>query len=70
MHGLLHVDRAMLPWMFPLALLLAVLAVAFAPTPVSGILGVVVFLVIGYVGVPLYYRRYRQGSDHRDRSPR
>jgi hypothetical protein len=64
---LLRVNKAVLPWLFPLALVLVVLAVAFAPSPVIGVLGVVVFLALGYVAVPLlYYRRYQRRSDRND----
>jgi len=44
------------PWLLPLIMVLAVLAAAFAPAAVSAALGVVVFAVLGFVGVPRYYR--------------
>jgi positive regulator of sigma E activity len=66
---MLRVNRAMLPWLMPLVMVLAVLAVAFAPPVVIAVLGVVVFAVLGFVGVPLYYRQYQQRSD-RDESAR
>jgi positive regulator of sigma E activity len=66
---MLRVNRAMLQWLMPLVMVLAVLAAAFAPPAVIAVLGVVIFAVLGYVGVPLYYRRYRQRSD-RDASAR
>lgn len=63
MNDLRRVNKAMLSWLFPLALLLVVLAVAFAPSPVIGVLGVVVSLALGYGVVPLYYLRYLQRRD-------
>jgi hypothetical protein len=66
MNGLLRGKSALLPWLFPLALLLVVLAVAFAPNAVTGGAGIVVFLALGYGGVALYYRRHQQRSDHDD----
>jgi hypothetical protein len=59
-------QKRTLPWLFPLALLLVVLAVAFAPNAVTGFVGIVVFLTLGYGGVALYYRRHQQRSDHDD----
>jgi positive regulator of sigma E activity len=47
----------MRPWLFPLAVLLVVVAVAFAPSPVIGAVGAVTFLALGYVVVPLYHLR-------------
>ena len=53
----------MLPWLFPLALVGAVLAVAFAPNWLVGVLGFLVFTALGWVGVPLYSRlRYRRSD--------
>jgi 4-amino-4-deoxy-L-arabinose transferase-like glycosyltransferase len=49
-----------LPWLFPLGLPVAVFAVAFAPTWLIGILGLVALALLGYGGVPLYWR-LRQG---------
>jgi hypothetical protein len=50
----------MLPWLFPLALLVLVAALAFAPVWITGLIGVVVFGMLGYGGVAWYYRRYQQ----------
>jgi hypothetical protein len=50
----------MLPWLFPLALLVLVVAIAFAPGWILGLIGVVVLGVLGYGGVAWYYRRYQQ----------
>jgi hypothetical protein len=50
----------MLPWLFPLAALVLVIAIAFAPGWVIGLIGVVLFGMLGYGGVAWYYRRYRQ----------
>jgi hypothetical protein len=43
-----------------LALLVLVVAIAFAPGWISGLIGIVVFLGLGYGGVACYYRRYQQ----------
>jgi positive regulator of sigma E activity len=69
MSDLLRDNKAMLPWLFPLALLLIVVAVALAPSPVVAAVAVVVLLAFGYLAVPLYYLRYRQRHD-RDDIPR
>jgi len=50
----------MLQWLFPLALLVLVVAIAFAPGWVTGLIGVVVFGMLGYGGVAWYYQRYQQ----------
>jgi len=50
----------MLPWLFPLALLVLVVAIASAPGWVTGLIGVVVFGMLGYGGVVWYYRRHQQ----------
>lgn len=47
-------------WLFLLLVLLVALVIAFAPGWVSGLIGVVVLLGLGYGGVALYYRRYQQ----------
>jgi hypothetical protein len=44
----------MLPWLLPLGLLIAVLVTAVANSVVLGIL----FLLVGWVGVPLAYKAY------------
>jgi len=46
MNDLLGAHKAMLPWLFPLTLVLIVVAVAFVPSPVLGAVGVVVFLAL------------------------
>jgi hypothetical protein len=53
-------------WLFPLALLLLVIVIAFAPGWVSGLILAVVLLGLGYAGVALYYRRYQEfhKNDH------
>jgi ABC-type phosphate/phosphonate transport system permease subunit len=58
----------MLPWLFPLALLLVVLVVAFAPGPVAIVLAVIAFVGLSYIGV-LYYQWYlqRQRDGNADR---
>jgi len=66
MNDLLGAHKAMLPWLFPLTLVLIVVAVAFVPSPVLGAVGVVVFLALGYVVVPLYYLRYRRFHERSD----
>lgn len=66
MNDLLRAHKALLPWLFPLTLLLVVIAVAFAPSAVAGLVGAVVFLGLGYVGVPLYYLRSKQREDRYD----
>jgi hypothetical protein len=58
--------NALLPWLFPLALLVLVLLIAFAPGWVLGLLGVVVFAALGYGGVVMYYRRYQQFHNPND----
>lgn len=58
--------NAMLPWLFPLALLVLVLVIAFAPGWVLGLIGVVVFGALGYGGVVLYYRRYQEFHNQGD----
>jgi positive regulator of sigma E activity len=62
-HDLPRVNRALLPWLLPLAMVLAVVVMAFAPTAVAAVIGIVVLAVLGYVGVPLYYRHSRQRGD-------
>lgn len=49
----------MLQWLFPLALLALIVAIALAPGWVTGLLLIAVFGVLGY-GVAWYYRRYHQ----------
>jgi hypothetical protein len=48
------VPKWLLPWLFPLGLLLVVVAIA-----ASTILAVVLAVVAGLVGVPLVYRAYQ-----------
>jgi hypothetical protein len=43
-----------LQWLFPLILLVLVIAIAFAPSWLTGLVGVVAFMVLGYGGVTLY----------------
>ena len=50
----------MLPWLFPLALVVLVVAIAFAPGWMIGLIGVVVFGMLGYGGVAWSYLRYQQ----------
>jgi positive regulator of sigma E activity len=50
----------MLTWLFPLALLVVVVALAVAPGWIAGLIGIVVFGLLGYWGVAWYYRRYQQ----------
>lgn len=57
---------AVLPWLFPLVLLVLVVAVAFAPGWVGGLIAVVVFGMLGYGGVAWYYRRYQQFHNPND----
>jgi Flp pilus assembly protein TadB len=51
---------AMLQWLFPLVLLVTVVAAAVAPGWVVGLIGVVVFGMLGYGGVAWYYARSQQ----------
>ncbi len=57
---------AMLQWLLPLFLLVSVIAIAFAPGWVVGLIGVVVFGMLGYGGVAWYYARHQQfhPNDH------
>jgi hypothetical protein len=68
MHDLVRVNRAMLPWLLPLVMVLAVLVTAFAPPAVIVLLGVVVFGVLGFVGVPWYYRHSQRRNEPDDRA--
>ncbi|MBV9364403.1 MAG: hypothetical protein JO286_11780 [Solirubrobacterales bacterium] len=52
-----------LPWLLPMAMLVAVLAVALAPNWLIGILGFVALTLLGYVGVPLYWRLRQDPGD-------
>jgi hypothetical protein len=56
----------MLQWLFPLALLVLVVAIAFAPGWVIGLIGVAAFGMLGYGGVAWYYRRSQQFHDPDD----
>jgi Flp pilus assembly protein TadB len=58
----------MLPWLFPLALLVLVVAVAVAPGWITGLIAVVVLGIVGYGAVAWYYRRYQQFHRSDDRS--
>jgi CHASE2 domain-containing sensor protein len=55
-----RLTTARLQWLFLLALLVLVVAIAFVPGWISGLIGIVVFLGLGYGGVAWYYRRYQQ----------
>ncbi len=57
MHHARGISPALLPWLFPLALLVLVVSVAFAPGWLVGLVGVVVFYTLGYGGLALYSRR-------------
>ncbi len=59
MSGSQRGTTAMLQWLFPLAALVLVVAIAMAPGWVTSLLLIVVFGVLGY-GVAWYYRRYYQ----------
>ncbi|MEA2147800.1 MAG: hypothetical protein QOG59_3387 [Solirubrobacteraceae bacterium] len=61
-----RLTQVMRRWLFPLALLLLVIVIAFAPGWVSGLSLAVVLLGLGYPGVALYYRRYQEfhKNDH------
>jgi hypothetical protein len=50
----------MLPWLFPLALLALVVAIAVAPGWIIDLIAVVVLGTLGYGAVAWYYRRYQQ----------
>lgn len=50
----------MLPWLLPLVLVALVVAVAFGPGWVIGLIAAVGLVASGYGGVVWYYRRYRQ----------
>jgi hypothetical protein len=59
--------RWLLPWLFPLGLIVAVIAVAASP-----IVAVALAIVGGLIGVPFVYRAYQanrqaQTGDARDR---
>jgi hypothetical protein len=58
---------AIRPWLFPLVLLALVVAVAFAPGWVGGLIAAVVLGTLGYGGVAWYYRRYQQFHKPDDR---
>jgi hypothetical protein len=61
-----RLSPVVLQWLFPLILVVLVIAIAFAPGWLTGVIGVVVFMVLGYGGVTLYYRRYQhldEGDD-------
>jgi len=61
-----HPTTAMLQWLLPLVLLVSVIAIAVAPSWVIGLIGVVVFGVLGYGGVAWYYARsqHHHQNDH------
>jgi hypothetical protein len=52
-----RLSAVVLQWLFPLILLVLVVAIAFAPSWMTGLVGVVVFFTLGYGGVTLYHRR-------------
>ena len=54
--------KGLLSWLLPLALLLVVVAVVFAPGVVVGILGVFACQGLGYLLI-FYYRSSQQGGD-------
>jgi hypothetical protein len=60
MNGFPRLAPVALQWLFPLILLVLVVAIAFAPSWLTGLVGVVVFFTLGYGGVTLYYRRAQQ----------
>lgn len=60
MHPFPRVSPLAIQWLFPLILLVVVVAVAFAPTWLIGLVGVVVLFTLGYGGATLYYRRAQQ----------
>jgi hypothetical protein len=55
-----HIAPVALQSLFPLILLVLVVAIALAPSWLTGLAGVVVFFTLGYGGVTLYYRRSQQ----------
>jgi hypothetical protein len=59
---------ALLPWLFPLGLLVLVVAVAVAPGWLIGLIAAVVLGLLGYGAVAWYYPRYQQFHDPDDRS--
>ena len=59
---------ALLPWLFPLALLVLVVAIAVAPGWIIGLIAAVVLGMFGYVAVAWYYRRYQQFHSPEDHS--
>jgi Flp pilus assembly protein TadB len=60
-----RLSPVVLQWLFPVSLLVLVIRIAIAPSWLTGLVGVVVFLALGYGGVALYYRRSQQ-LDKRD----
>jgi positive regulator of sigma E activity len=66
MHDVLHVNRAMLPWLLPLVMVLAVVVTVLAPSVIIAVLGVAIFGGLGFLGVPLYYRHYQQRAGRHD----
>ena len=49
-------SKMILPWLIPVGLVAVVPAVAFVPNWLVGILGLVALALLGWVGVPLYWR--------------
>jgi membrane protein implicated in regulation of membrane protease activity len=49
-------SKAILPWLLPFGLPVAVLAIAFAPGWLMGIVGLVVSGLLAWVLVPWYWR--------------
>jgi Flp pilus assembly protein TadB len=60
-----RLSPVVLQWLFPVSLLVLVITIAIAPSWLTGLVGVVVFLALGYGGVALYCRRSQQ-LDKRD----
>jgi hypothetical protein len=60
MNDFARLSPVALQWLFPVILLVLVVAIAFAPSWLTGLIGVVVFFTLGYGGVTLYYRRSQQ----------
>jgi ammonia channel protein AmtB len=53
----------LLPWLVPVGLVAVVPAVAFVPNWLVGILGLVALALIGWLGVPLYWRLRQDRGD-------
>ena len=66
MKHLLGRHSVILRWALPFALLLVVIVVALAPGAIVAVVGLVALFLLGYVGVPLYYRRYQKRNSRND----